>query len=349
MTGVAIENPFPVFFDSNQELLENGYIYIGTAGLNAEVHPIDVFWDKDFLYPAAQPIRTINGMFARGGTPAAVFIKLTAYSITVKNKNENIIYSTVDYLTLGIPADDSITVAMYTAAAYPVLLVGSQTIAGSKKFTDNIAIELASPRVILSETGVTANNGRWYLIADGEQLKLQTVKDDAGNPTDILVVDRTGTAVDTINFKPTALQHNGNDVYAAIDEDDMVSDSAVKVPTQQSTKAYVDTQDHTSGYGVQIPTAGLADNAVTGDKINTTSLGSSSGSIGAGVRVTPATGASGGAEHWVADDATVVFQVNISSTWYGTGPLSGVVFFDGAKMSFINNDIISHNYYRQEF
>ena len=349
MIGVAIENPFPVFFDSNQKLLENGYIYIGTAGLNAEVHPIDVFWDKDFLYPAAQPIRTINGMPARGGTPAAVFIKLTAYSITVKNKNENIIYSTSDYLTLGIPADDSITVAMYTAAAYPVLLVGPQTIAGPKTLLDNPIITNAGPYLELLETGVTVDNAKWQLRANAEQLVLR-VGDNAGIIfTNIFIVNRAGTTVTLFNILSTALQHNGVDIYASIDEDDMVSDSAVRVPTQQSTKAYVDNQDHTSGYGVQIPTAGLADNAVTAAKINTATTGSSSGSIGAGVRITPAVGAAGDVGHWVADDATVVFQVNVFSAWQGTGPLSGIVFFDGTNMSFINNDSSSHNYYIQEF
>ena len=91
----SIENPFPIFIDTNGETLENGYIYIGEAGLNPEVSPIDVFWDKDFLYPAAQPIRTLNGLPSRSGTPSAIFTKFDDYSIKVDNSNNELIYSAI--------------------------------------------------------------------------------------------------------------------------------------------------------------------------------------------------------------------------------------------------------------
>lgn len=95
--GQPIRNPFPTFHDNNGQLLEAGYIYIGESGLNPEVFPIDVFWDKDFLYPAAQPIRTINGLPSRAGTPSAIFTKFNDYSIKVKNKNNGLIYSALAF------------------------------------------------------------------------------------------------------------------------------------------------------------------------------------------------------------------------------------------------------------
>ncbi len=88
-----ITNPFQYFTDNNGEPLESGLIYIGEAGLNPEANPITIFWDRDFLYPAAQPIRTINGIPARGGTPSAIYTPETDYSILVRNKNQEIIYS----------------------------------------------------------------------------------------------------------------------------------------------------------------------------------------------------------------------------------------------------------------
>ena len=93
MIGQVIKNPFPAFFDNNGQLLEDGYIFIGESGLNPETSPVDVYWDDDFLYPAAQPIRTINGFPSRSGTPSAIVTKSTDYSILVKNKTEELIYS----------------------------------------------------------------------------------------------------------------------------------------------------------------------------------------------------------------------------------------------------------------
>jgi hypothetical protein len=88
-----ITNPFQYFTDNNGEPLESGLIYIGEAGLNPEANPITIFWDRDFLYPAAQPVSTINGLPVRGGTPSAIYTPETDYSILVRNKNQEIIYS----------------------------------------------------------------------------------------------------------------------------------------------------------------------------------------------------------------------------------------------------------------
>ena len=88
-----ITHPFQYFTDNNGEPLESGIIYIGEAGLNPEAHPINIFWDRDFLYPAAQPIRTINGLPVRGGTPSTIYTPEADYSILIRDKNQEIIYS----------------------------------------------------------------------------------------------------------------------------------------------------------------------------------------------------------------------------------------------------------------
>ena len=106
---ILIENPFPLFSDNNGELLESGYIYIGEAGLNPETSPINVFWDKDLLYPAAQPIRTINGLPSRDGTATPLYTASSDYSLLVKDKNQAFIYSTSFYTSEVVPADGSVT------------------------------------------------------------------------------------------------------------------------------------------------------------------------------------------------------------------------------------------------
>lgn len=91
--STQVNNPFDVFFDSDGTPLENGYIYLGTYGLNPEVNPVAVFWDKARNIPASQPIRTLGGSPVRNGTPSNIYIAETLYSITVKDKNKEFVYS----------------------------------------------------------------------------------------------------------------------------------------------------------------------------------------------------------------------------------------------------------------
>lgn len=122
---ILIGNPFALFSDNNGELLESGYVYIGEAGLNPVTNPINVFWDKDLLYPAAQPIRTINGLPSRNGSASALYTMSTEYSVLVEDKNQVFIYSTSYYPSDVIPADGSITGSMIAAGApfvFPTIL-----------------------------------------------------------------------------------------------------------------------------------------------------------------------------------------------------------------------------------
>lgn len=82
---IAAQPPFPFFTDLQGQPLQAGSLYFGVAGQNPETDPIEVFWDAAGTQPALQPIRTINGMPSRSGTPAAVFMDGTDYSLTVKN------------------------------------------------------------------------------------------------------------------------------------------------------------------------------------------------------------------------------------------------------------------------
>lgn len=221
MAGQSVRNPFPLFSDNNGELLESGYIYIGEAGLNPETNPINIFWDKDLLYPAAQPIRTINGLPSRNGTATPLYTASLEYSLMVKNKNQAFVYSTLNYSAAAIPADNSITVAMYTAAAYPVLLVDAQTIAGPKTFTDPLIISADAPILRIVETDAPANNQKWDIIAGAGRLRVRVLNDAEDVKVEAFTIDRTGTTVDLFNILSTDLQHNG-----------------VKVPTISSTDTF---------------------------------------------------------------------------------------------------------------
>jgi hypothetical protein len=70
---LAIQSPFPQFPDLLGAPLQGGKAYFGVAFDNPLTAPVDVFWDVEGTQTATQPVRTVNGMFARAGTPANVF------------------------------------------------------------------------------------------------------------------------------------------------------------------------------------------------------------------------------------------------------------------------------------
>ncbi len=102
----ATRAPYPQFTDNNGQPLEAGYIYYGVAGKNPETNPITVYWDKAGSQPVAQPVRTSNGYAVRAGTPADIYTQ-SDYSISVKDKNSNLVYykgSAVESISQYLPA-----------------------------------------------------------------------------------------------------------------------------------------------------------------------------------------------------------------------------------------------------
>lgn len=93
MSALSIQVPFPVFQDQDGQPLENGYIWIGTANLDPQGNPINVYWDKALTQLAAQPLRTINGYISNSGTPAQVYVDAVNFSIRVQNSKGTTVYS----------------------------------------------------------------------------------------------------------------------------------------------------------------------------------------------------------------------------------------------------------------
>lgn len=102
MTYFPVENPYNIFTETDGTPLENGYIYIGEANLNPITNPITVYWDSAGLYPAAQPIRTVNGYPSRNGAAAKIYVNAGAYedySIIVKNHHLRTVFYVRSTLT----------------------------------------------------------------------------------------------------------------------------------------------------------------------------------------------------------------------------------------------------------
>lgn len=92
MTALSIQPTYPIFTDIDGQPLENGYIWIGTANLDPQTNPINVYWDAALTVAATQPIRTLAGYPSNSGTPARLYVN-SNYSIRVQNRNGSSVYS----------------------------------------------------------------------------------------------------------------------------------------------------------------------------------------------------------------------------------------------------------------
>lgn len=83
--------PYPYFTDLEGDPLDDGSIYYGVANANPVTVPLPIFWDEEGLQPAAQPVKTRNGLPVRSGTPANVYTGLP-YSISVYDRLGRLVY-----------------------------------------------------------------------------------------------------------------------------------------------------------------------------------------------------------------------------------------------------------------
>lgn len=94
MSAISIQSPYPAFADIDGQPLEDGYIWVGVAGLTPIGNPVNVYWDAALTISAVQPIRTRGGYPMNSGTPARLFVG-SDYSIQVQNKNGSVIYTSL--------------------------------------------------------------------------------------------------------------------------------------------------------------------------------------------------------------------------------------------------------------
>ena len=92
MSALSIQPTYPIFTETDGQPLEDGYVWIGTANLDPQTNPINVYWDAALTIAAPQPIRTLNGYPSRNGTPGRLYVN-SDYSIRVMNKNGSVVYS----------------------------------------------------------------------------------------------------------------------------------------------------------------------------------------------------------------------------------------------------------------
>jgi len=78
---------------------------------------------------------------------------------------------------------------------------GAWTFSRNSDFsTPTVTLASARPVFMLYETDATADNGKWGLQAQSEQLQLRLVNDSAGTTAIIMTADRTGTTLDNVTL-----------------------------------------------------------------------------------------------------------------------------------------------------
>jgi hypothetical protein len=137
MSSAEIVPPFQIFSGLDGLPLNSGYIYVGAANLNPEASPIATFWDSALTIPAPQPIRTISGYPSRSGTAAQIFISAAACSISVKDKNQVLVYSVLNVVGVSALAAD---LANATDPTKGAALVGYMSRTVRAKLQENVSV-----------------------------------------------------------------------------------------------------------------------------------------------------------------------------------------------------------------
>jgi hypothetical protein len=180
---MRVDNPFSLWLDQHGDLLDAGYIYVGTASSDPEVSPLQVYWDAAFTLPAVQPLRTRGGKVVNSSAPALFFVNAADYSFRSRDADGNqvdYVASTAlsastyqpldaDLTTIAAQANQSFGMGLLTAAtaaaAKAMLAIGNYLASVGGTVTGNIVRSGAGPH--LYHTDGTFVSGRVYVTAPG--------------------------------------------------------------------------------------------------------------------------------------------------------------------------------------
>ena len=149
-----LQAPNPFFLDANGDALDAGYVFVGTAGANAETNQITVYWDEAGTQPAAQPLRTANGYIVNGVTRARAFVNADDFSMIVKNRHGVVIDSASTIDDSIISAAMSPVVSATTLAAARTAMQAAQS--GANNDITSLTALSSVPSVISLAIGASA-------------------------------------------------------------------------------------------------------------------------------------------------------------------------------------------------
>jgi hypothetical protein len=120
---MSVGSPYKIFTDIDGQPLDDGYVFIGTAGLNPQTNPITVFSDPAFTLAVVQPIRTNGGYPVLAGTPARLYTP-GDYSITVLNKNGTLVFTSLQNNANDGPLISTVSTATGTGSQVAFTVLG---------------------------------------------------------------------------------------------------------------------------------------------------------------------------------------------------------------------------------
>ncbi len=80
---------------------------------------------------------------------------------------------------------------------------------GANTFTGDVTVSSTAPTITINETDAAANNRRWDVRAQAEQLEFRVVNDAVSTSAVWLAVNRTANTIDSVALVSTALTWNG--------------------------------------------------------------------------------------------------------------------------------------------
>jgi lysophospholipase L1-like esterase len=144
----AVQTPLPLYLGLDGQRLQAGYLFFGVVELNPETNPVQMFWDAALTQPAAQPIRTINGMPDRNGTPSMLYTNVD-HSLTIRDSAGRLV------LYIRNSADYSVAAAIAAAQDTADAAVAA---AATAQGTANAAVTTANAAVTTANAAVTTAN-----------------------------------------------------------------------------------------------------------------------------------------------------------------------------------------------
>lgn len=148
-------------------------------------------------------------------------------------------------------------------------------------FTATAGISIANngPQFLWNQTTAAADNRKWYLYASTEAFVGAIYNDAESVGANWLIVNRTGTAVDSINLQATSVQANGSAVLTGSSSLNASNLSSGTVPDARVSSSSV-TQHLAGGLSLQLLTRNIGGKTGTAKTLSTSApSGGSDGDI----------------------------------------------------------------------
>ncbi len=174
---------------------------------NLFVFPRPIAFDVGVVQPGAKLTFTLTGTTTPQNTYTDVDLT-TPHANPVVADAEGLfspIYMDPSFDDYRVKYTDSADVLIYQDDDIPASQSGQ-----------SLTLTAAVPFIDLIENDASANNGVWRIAVNSEQMTIKVGNDALSAFTDIVTIDRTANTVDTVDFLPTTLNHNGTAVAVGI-------------------------------------------------------------------------------------------------------------------------------------